>query len=270
MNLSVVLPRFPYWQCLDDLADCLAHALVDAGHDVHRESVFGAHPGAVEIVIGAHSGAVKLPDYPVVIYQTELPGTSWFTPNYKARLASALCVWDAVPESKTGHAVLEPGLYPSQAAAVAKDIDLLFYGSLSEYRVATLSKLSDAGLNIEAHFGVFGAERNALIDRSKVIVDVKQRQDDPDDLTRTFFLDSRGACVLTENDQDKLRALDSGRVVEQCRWLLSSDERRARHAKARRDELRLVDVGPAIAALEAAIGKPVQRAPANGAAHHPV
>lgn len=270
MNISVVLPRFPFWQCLDDLADCIAHALVDAGHDVHRESIFGAHPGGVDIVLGAHSGAVQLPAWPVVIYQTEVPGTSWFTANYKKRLASALCVWDAATEFKTGAAVLEPGLFPNQGARVAKDIDLLFYGSLSEHRMRHLTRLADAGLNIEAHFGVFGAARNALIDRAKVIVDVKQRADDPDDLTRTFFLDSRGACVLTENDQDKRRALDPARIVEQCAWLLGSEERRERHAKSRRDELRPVNVGPAIAALELAMGKPVPRASTNGAAHHPV
>ena len=84
---------------------------------MHRESVFGAHPGAVDIVLGAHSGAVKLPETPVVIYQTEVPGTSWFTANYKARLARALCVWDAAPEFKTGQAVMEPGLFPNSAAA---------------------------------------------------------------------------------------------------------------------------------------------------------
>jgi len=270
VRFSVVLPKFPWSACLADLADCLAHALVDAGHDVHRESVFGAHPGDTEIVLGAHSGAVTLPSYPVVIYQTEVPGTAWFTPNYNRRLASALAVWDAAPEFKTGSAVVEPGLFPSEPAAVTKDIDLLFYGSLSERRMEVLTKIANADLRIEAHFGVFGAARNALVDRAKVIVDVKQRAEDPNDKTRTFFLDSRGACVLTENDENRFRRLFPHDVVEQCRRLLADPETRRAHAASRRAELLPTDVSGAVAALEALTWHSAAIPSANGVAHHPV
>lgn len=273
MNFTVVLPRIPYWRCLADLADCLAAGLIDAGHDVHQESVFGSHPGATEIVVGAHSGSVKLPDYPVVIYQTEVPGTSWFTENYRSRLSGALAIWEAAPgfldqvdyPNPRKASVVEPGLVHSKRAAVPQDIDLLFYGSLSARRVTILQKLSDAGLKVEAHFGVFGDERNALLDRAKVVVDVKQRDDDPNDKTRTFFLDSRGVCLLTENDENASRALDPSRVVEQCQELLLDPEARRMHVAARRAELKPTNVAPAVRQLEQILGT---RRSTNGAAAH--
>lgn len=263
MRFYVVLPRFPWWQCLEDLADCLARGLNRAGNDVVLIDAVPSGAYASSVLLGAHSANVHVPPG-TIIYQTEVPGSVWFTDNYRRRLDSALAVWHAAPEFLQGRqgVVVEPGLYPTTPAHVEKDIDVLFYGSLSDRRMAMLSRIADAGLKAEAHFGVFGAKRNALIDRAKVVVDIKQHEGDPNDKTRTFFLDSRGACVLSENDSKFSRALKPDSVVDQCKRLLASDEAREAHARSRRDELAPMDLTSAIAQLS--ITK------TNGTAHHPV
>lgn len=274
MNFRLVLHKSKYWQCLDDLRSCIGSALVAAGHGYSCYDVWHTTTAPVAtgpaIVFGAHRESVRasdFPDYPVVIYQTEVPGSRSFPPSFAEKLKRALCVWDSAPGYGTGQAVVEPGLYQTGAMQTVndvasamigqpvprKDIDLLFYGSLSPRRIELLTKLQDAGLAPQVHFNVFGAERNALVDRAKVVVDIKQRADDPNDKTRTFFLDSRGACVLTENDTNPRRALQPERIVEQCRELLANQALRGMHAADRRAELKATDVTAGIVALEMAL-----------------
>lgn len=272
MKLALVLHRTKWWQCLEDLRRCIGHALTEAGHEVdYTDNWQGAPTNRTEIVFGAHRESVTLPNYPVVVYQSEVPGCHSFPPSFAEKLKRALCVWDSAPGYGTGQAVVEPGWMPTSAALVEKDIPLLFYGSMSPRREEILTRLHRANLGLECHFNVFGAERNALVDRAKVIVDVKQRAEDPNDKTRTFWLDSRGACVLTENDEDPIRRLDPERIVAQCKALLDSPELREASIDQRSNELRRVDVTAGIAALKSALSAQHGCRPGNGhAAHHPV
>lgn len=283
MKFALIEPRVKWFQCLEDLAACLGDALRRAGHEVFYAGAFceSKPSDLIQIAIGAHRESVTLPAYPVVIYQTEVPNSASFPASFHVKLLKALCVWDSAPGYGTGDAVVEPGLYHTGAMQTVnevasamtgqpvprKDIDLLFYGSLSSRRIEILTKLQDAGLAPQVHFNVFGAERNALVDRAKVVVDIKQRTDDPNDKTRTFFLDSRGACVLTENDENAGRRLDPERIVEQCRALLADPWPRAQHVASRSADLKPTDVSAGIAALERALGYARQ---GNGSlTHHP-
>lgn len=264
MKLRVVLPWFPWWRCLEDLAGSIFCALRDDGGYVTHSDRF-ASDGAIPVVLGAHHPAVEIPDGPFVIYQTEPPGTgSWWDDStdagrkFREKLNRATAVWDCSPHYKTPcdeakRATVLPGYYFAAAAdakSVPKDIDILFYGSLSERRQQMLERLADAGLKPSVHFGVFGETRNALIDRAKLVLDIKQRETDPSDESRNFFLDSRGACVLSENDPDKRRVLIPDRIVQQCKGLLASDGMRKYHAQSRRDDLKPTDVSDGIAVLK--------------------
>ena len=144
-----------------------------------------------------------------------------------------------------------------------KDIDLLFYGSLSPRRVEILTKLQDAGLAPEVHFNVYGAERDRLIDRAKVVLDIKQDAGDPDDITRTFYLDSRGACVLSENAPDKTlySTLWPDNVVDQCKTMLASKARRNELVAWRQEKLRSRELARTVL-LKAAVSE-FERAPAS-------
>jgi hypothetical protein len=253
VKFRVVLPKYQWWRCLDDLAECLAQALHRDGHSVERSHEFRKGT-EIEIALGAHEPLVELPDYPVVIYQTEVPSSGWFTDAYRARLRSALAVWEAsadfiTTETADRSSVVAPGLINTKPVSVPRDIGLLFYGSLSPRRLALLEKLENSGLRPSVHFGVFGEARNALIDRAQVVVDIKQNEGDPDDPTRTFFLDSRGACVLSENDKDPKRRLAPWNIVEQCRNLLKNEGKRAEHATSRLAELNQTDTTAAVVQL---------------------
>jgi hypothetical protein len=56
--------------------------------------------------------------------------------------------------------------------AEEKDIDVLFYGSVNRRRQRVLDELIERGLNVASVFAVYGQERDALIARAKVVLNV--------------------------------------------------------------------------------------------------
>ena len=56
--------------------------------------------------------------------------------------------------------------------APVQDIDVLFYGSTNQRRLQILDELEATGLNVQAVFGVYGTERDALIARAKVVLNL--------------------------------------------------------------------------------------------------
>lgn len=260
MKFNVVLPKFPFSQCLDDLAENLAEGLREYGSVVQRDTFEGVFSSDhVEIALGAHHVKAAFPNHPVVVYQTEV-AKEWFSPVYRERLSQAVAIWEAVPgffqpEFAAKTFSVPPGLSrrhtfeAKEAQGVEKSIDVLFYGSLTERRVRMLEKLHNAGINVEVHFGVFGAERDALIDRSRLVLDIKQRDNDPDDTTRTFVVDSRRGLVLSENDSQPWRRLRPENIVSQVRALLAGGNLALRHWGSRVHPLQPIQLASAVNAL---------------------
>lgn len=121
------------------------------------------------------------------------------------------------------------------AHAPVKDIDVLFYGSLNERRRDLLRALQNAGLNVANLFGVYGAERDAIIARSKIVINIHHFDAQVFEIVRVSYLLANRVCVLTEgyaDDPDMAPYVEGlafapyGGLVERCLSLIGNQGER--------------------------------------------
>jgi SAM-dependent methyltransferase len=87
-------------------------------------------------------------------------------------------------------------------AAAEQDIDVLFYGSLNSRRDAVLTELKDLGLNVIHVFGLYGAERDALIARAKVVLTLHFYDTNIFEIVRVSYLLANRKAVVAECGTD--------------------------------------------------------------------
>ena len=81
---------------------------------------------------------------------------------------------------------------------VAKDIDVLFYGTLNRRRVLILENLQKAGLRVETLFGVYAGKRDQWVARSKVVLNHHYHQSQIFEVVRVFYLLTNSVAVVGE------------------------------------------------------------------------
>ena len=116
--------------------------------------------------------------------------------------------------------------------APAQDIDVLFYGSVNERRARILEGLRSQGVKVEAVFGVYGAERDALIARAKVVLNMHYYDSSIFEIVRvSYLLANRKAVVAechpgTEIDselREAVRTVPYDGLVEACLGLVGDE-----------------------------------------------
>lgn len=215
-TFRLVLPTFPFSSCLAELRACYSDALRRAGYAVTLSDRY-LQPGEAgedyQLAFGAHAVAPPRDHDRMVVMNSE-HHEPWFTPEYRRTLSHALLIVNMGPFSEA--AGLGPPLVEIQPGIMSvdavddysplgpgfdedRDLDVVWYGSVTPRRAAILESLTAAGVHVTALYGVLGAERDRYIDRAKVVLDLKQVGTEPDDQTRVFWSLSRGACTLSEN-----------------------------------------------------------------------
>ena len=195
---------------LYELAESLYFGLVRAGY---RASLEGpVIPGEQVIVLGAHlvDAADPIPcPTGTIIYNTEQMSdeSAWRTSHYLG-LLKAYQVWDysvrnverleALGVTRVTHVPV--GYVPELARiqSVEEDIDVLFYGSLNERRQCILDELRQRGLEVVAVFGVYGAERDDLIARAKVVINIHYYESKIFEIVRVSYLLINQKAVVAE------------------------------------------------------------------------
>ena len=79
-----------------------------------------------------------------------------------------------------------------------KEFDVLFYGSLNQRRIEVLEDLERSGVNVKTVFGVYGAERDALIAKSKIVLNMHYFESKIFEVVRVFYLMSNRKAVVCE------------------------------------------------------------------------
>jgi hypothetical protein len=120
--------------------------------------------------------------------------------------------------------------------AATQDIDVLFAGSLVPRRVAVLQALHERGAHVVPLFGVYGAERDALIARSKIILNVHLYDAKVFEIVRVSYLLANRCFVVSETGSDPegerpyaggVAFADYASLADTCwRYLADGDERR--------------------------------------------
>lgn len=212
-NICIVRPEgYPHSGAFTELAEAIAYGLEDLGHTVHFTEN-NMLDGARNIIIGCHlaepQSAFHVPADTIVVNteQIHIDEQDW---NEKIYFwTSRFETWDYSERNiaklhRLGikHAKhLQIGFHPKLhriPADVEQDIDVLFYGTLGERRVAVLNELIARGLNVHVVNSLYGAERDALIARSKVVLNLHHYASHIFETVRVFYLMSNAKAVVGE------------------------------------------------------------------------
>lgn len=176
-----------------------------------RENHF--RPDATPIVFGAHHLSEgeegKLPADSILYNFEQLrEGYPWFQARYVA-LLRRFRVWDYssrnieyLRRSNTspGARHVPVGYVPqlSRVESITQDIDVLFFGRVTDRRKRVLDALAGLGLNVHLLVGVFGQERDRWIARSKVVLNIHAASGGLFEHLRVLYLLANRKAVVTE------------------------------------------------------------------------
>jgi hypothetical protein len=129
---------------------------------------------------------------------------------------------------------------------VPQDVDVLFYGSIGPRRKRVLDALASRGLQVKTLFGVYGAERDRWIERSKLVLNMHHYDTGIFEIVRVFYLLTNAVPVVGEVNEstvidpffrDAVAAVDYAHLVDTCATLARDED--ARQALALRGRQRL-------------------------------
>lgn len=87
------------------------------------------------------------------------------------------------------------------------DIDVLFYGSLSERRARVLNAMLARGLKVRHLYGVYGAGRDACMARSRIVLNLCNHAGGDFEVFRCAYAMNNAKAVLSEAQPDEPIAL---------------------------------------------------------------
>lgn len=241
-------------RCFAELQTALVAGLHELGHDAYpvaSHTLPALRDGDTLIVLGSHllddAGAAALPR-DAVIYQSEQveSGSSWFAGQYLNTLR-AHTVWDYSPrniDQLARHGIdatlCEVGyhefLTSISRSKLAQPIDVLHIGSLSARRMDALQSMRALGLRVEHIFGLYGAERDAWISRSKLVVNVHYYEAKVLEVVRLQHLLANGIPVVSEVGADlyldgryaeAVAFAPYNRLAQTCAALVADDRARS-------------------------------------------
>jgi hypothetical protein len=215
-------PGNPHWQALNEVAEGIFYALKKLGNGVHIYAGAALPPFDYDrlIVFNSHSlhPSIELPRDVIIFNAEQVPTTDsspaiWWAP-YFARMKKH-AVWDysetnreRLKERGISSILCPVGYHPKLERIPIgdrEDIDILFYGSPNARREKILEECRGAGLNVKHLFGVYGDERDAIIARSKIIVNIHFYPNPIWEIFRCSYLIANKKCVISEDggcDQD--------------------------------------------------------------------
>ena len=237
-----------------EVAEALHYALLALGHDSvvtnrldldeRRTIVFGAN----HLI---HYG-LEVPKNPIFYNLEQLGDDSpWMAVPEFIDLFRRYPTWDysqANIEYLAARGLPRPTYVPigyvpelTRIVPAPEDIDVLFYGVLSERRYAVLRDLHNRGFRVKWLSGVLGASRDAWIARSKIVLNIHYWEAKIFEIARVSYLLANSRAVVSERGADPTleRGLESGvafadydELVDRCVELLG--EERARRELAER------------------------------------
>jgi hypothetical protein len=246
-------PGYAHSAAFHEVAETLFHGLRRLGHDV----ALGADPllpGRRHVVLGPNLAPpmkLRLPK-DAIIYNLEQVerGSAWMTPELLALFRSRT-VWD-YSEANTAAlsrlgvrrpAVVPIGYVPelTRIAPAPEDVDVLFYGSVNDRRRAVLEELRRRGVRVHAAFGVYGPQRDALVARSRIVLNLHFYEAKVFEVVRVSYLLANRRAVVSErgSSADEEAPFERGvafapygGLVERCLALLRAPEERRAMADA--------------------------------------
>lgn len=248
--VNVRPPDFIFAESWREAIDALHFGLLELGIDAPvRENHL--EPGTPALLFGAHhlapASAQQLPADTILYNFEQLrEGYPWYREPYLSLLRRHR-VWDFsahnVEHLRRGGiapaARHVPVGYVPQLERVARtdeDVDVLFFGIVTERRQRVLDALAHAGLKVVALRGVFGAERDLWIARARIVLNLRHTEGGLFESLRVLYLLANRKAVVTEAPaageldaefENGLLATPYEGLVQACAQLAADPDRRA-------------------------------------------
>jgi hypothetical protein len=210
----VTPPNYQHSHAFDEVAVSLDAAFSALGLQcaIVREP---SRLGDLTIVLGGNlMSAVPPPEGKrLVLFNLEqiMPNSTWLTADYLS-LLGRYPLWDysegnIAELARMGIQARHCGIgYMPELtrieAAPQQDIDVLFVGSINDRRLNLLKKISALGANVQPVFNVYGEARDALIARSKIVLNVHYYEARVFEIVRVSYLLANKICVVSETGSD--------------------------------------------------------------------
>jgi hypothetical protein len=243
--------RDPHVACFQEVAEAMAGALHDMGHNtcIRYGDIVVSGQETIPIIFGAQHIprlGIRLPPN-AIIYNMEQAGSQWFTPDvcslYK-RYSEEGLLWDYSAANTANFARMADDITPrivpfgwhkcleriKRKPETECDIDVLHVGSMNDRRARVLDELSASGLNVVRLFGIYGAERDSYYARAKVVLNIHYYETAIFEAARCNYLSANGICVVSETSAQA----EGSRTTTYCpyrdlTYLVSSYVTNAKH-----------------------------------------
>lgn len=240
-------PGYAHSEAFREVAQSLHCALVALGHDSVLTDCLD-HDERRTIVLGSNILAAcgYAPPKNPILYNLEqvYDESAWITPAL-LDLFRRYPVWDYSQANIERLAALEVprlthvpiGYVPelTRISPAPEDIDVLFYGSFNPRRRAVLDELGARGFRVAWPFGVYGADRDAWIARSKIVINMHLHETEIFEIVRVSYLLANKRAVVSElgarptEDRDLAPGIaftPYDELVDRCADLLDDDQAR--------------------------------------------
>lgn len=272
-HVTIIRPegnRFPL--CFMETARMIQNGLQDLGYDCTRREN-RLEEDRINIVFGWHMWQKEHPreaikKYRIILYQGEqiAPGGRQMPDWYFRSMNEAMAVWDYSMENVAmldHHGIasqyVPPSWHPSSQvipyAGTEKDIDVLFCGVMNLRREFML-KLLGSVCKTQALVDVWGPERDEIIARAKLLINIHYYPAETLELLRISHLLASGVPVLSEESdsnpyEDGIEMVPYGKLLPSVINLLADDDRRSKLAQRGMEKFREITM---VNVLEEAIG----------------
>lgn len=249
-GFNVCLPQpegYAHSFCLLELAELLKFSLDDLGYDT-TFSINDIYPDRRNIIIGCHllptDLIARMPESTIVVNTEQIYDEDRFGWNQNIfAWVRTFETWDYSPRNVAaferlglpGVKLLRIGHQPQLTRipkAAEQDIDVLFYGSVTDKRQVIFDQIRARGLNLVTLFAVYGAERDAYISRSKLVLNLHNHDSEIFEIVRVHYLLSNGVAVVSEVNPttsmpDEYRHAVAGApyesIADECEYLVRDD-----------------------------------------------
>ena len=243
-NITIIRPKgFLFSEVFREMAETVTYGLRGLGYDADLTENT-AQDDRMNIIFGGHmlQEGVRLPTN-LIIYNWEQTESYEAKPNYYD-LARKYPVWDYSPKNIKAWksigvaAKYVPLGYMPEMTRIPKreveDIPVLFLGSMNDRRMCILNALLDAGIKFEwPPAAVFGADRDELVSRAKIILNVHFHNSSLFEMSRVGYMLANKKLVVSEPSYDVPEGLrgafvevDFEKIVDACKDLLEDNSKR--------------------------------------------
>lgn len=226
----IVSPQgYDHHHAFDEAAEALSEAFATLGGSAPITRSALGWEGRAPIVLGPQLlGQVGNPSLPdgSILYNLEQvsPESTWIKSDFLDRLRSHAVLdysrrnLEKLRSAGVPHAgLLELGYSPTLTRIPhgEKDVDVLFYGTLTDHRREVINALRAEGLAVLTMFGVYGTARDEAIARAKIVLNLHQYQSNIFERVRVLYLLANSVCVVSEGDPEDpdLQSLTGGLAV---------------------------------------------------------